>query len=478
MGEGGGAQNHWSVPRTLFEKVWDDHVIHDFGAGDYLLHVDRHWLNDAAYHALAGLERRQLTVRNPELTFAVVDHLLDTRAGRSYESGTEHAALWARGIQEGCERHGIEFIDIADPRHGISHVISPELGLTLPGSLLVCTDSHTCTNGAFGAYACGFGSSGGTHVLATQTLIARRPKTMRVIFEGNPDPAAAPKDLVLHMIGCHGVTGGLGHALEYAGGAVVQMSMESRMTICNMAAEFGAATAMVAPDEKTFEFLEGRSLAPTAATWNQAVDYWRTLASDPDAHFDRELSIDCEGLPPQVTWGTNPGQVTAVDSSVLELSDAADAGQRRSWKRAMEYMDLEPGQPLAGLPIDGAFIGSCTNARLDDLRAAAAFLHGRTVAEDVRALCVPGSATVKRAAEAEGLDHVFREAGFAWGEAGCALCMAAVIDGPAPGSRMISSTNRSSEGRQGPGVRAHLASPATVAASAVAGQIVDIRSSR
>ena len=475
MGNDFRGDDNATVPRSLFEKVWDDHVIRDFGGGEYLLHVDRHWLNDAAYHALAELERRQLTVRDPELTFAVVDHLVDTRPGRSYESGTEHASLWAHAIRQGCERHGIEFIDIADPRHGISHVISPELGLTLPGTLLVCTDSHTCTNGAFGAYAVGFGSSGGTHVLATQTLIARRPKTMRVRLEGTPDPAATPKDMVLHMIGTHDITGGLGHALEYAGPAVEQMSMESRMTICNMAAEFGAATAMIAPDETTFAFLSGRSMAPTGDTRDRAVEYWRTLRSDGDAVFDSELAVDCDGLAPQVTWGTNPGQVAAIDGSVPELSEAGDADQRRSWERALDYMALEPGQPLAGLPIDGAFIGSCTNARLDDLRAAAAFLRGRTVAHGVRALCVPGSAAVKRAAEAEGLDHVFREAGFAWGEAGCALCMAAVVDGPPPGSRMISSTNRSSEGRQGPGVRAHLASPATVAASAVAGRIVDVR---
>jgi 3-isopropylmalate/(R)-2-methylmalate dehydratase large subunit len=461
--------------RTLFEKVWDDHVVHDFGGGDYLLRVDRNWLNDNAYHALADLDRRGLDVHNPELTFAVVDHLIDTKPGRTYVSRIPVAEEWALGTKEGCRKHGIRFFDLDDPRHGIAHVISPEMGLTLPGTLLVCTDSHTCTNGAFGAYACGVGSFGSTHVLATQTLIQRRPRSMRVFFTGTPDASATPKDLVLHMIGSYGVTGALGHAVEYAGPVIERMSMEGRMTMCNMGVEFGGSTAMVAPDATTYAFLEGREFAPQGEAWERAVAYWDTLRSDDDASFDTELVVDCEGLEPQVTWGTSPGQVTSISGVVPDPAAAEDDGRRRSGERALEYMGLEAGQRLEGLPIHAAFLGSCTNARLDDLRAAAEFLRGKHVADGVRATCVPGSASVKRAAEAEGLDEVFVDAGFLWGEAGCSLCNSAVADLPEPGQRIISSTNRTSEGRQGPGVRAHLASPVTVAASAVAGVITDVR---
>ena len=462
-------------PRTLIEKVWDDHVILDFGDGDQLLHVDRHWLNDSAYNAIDALERRTLSVRNPELTFAVIDHLIDTRPGRTYASGTEYAEEWARGTREGCERHGITFIDIDDERHGISHVISAELGLSLPGALLVCTDSHTCTNGAFGTYACGVGAFGGTQVLATQTLIAQRPKTMRVNLSGLPGPGVTPKDVVLALIGRYGAAGALGHAVEYSGSLIDRMTVEERMTICNMGVEFGALTAMVAPDQTTFDYLEGREFAPKGGAWQEAVAYWRTLATDPGAAFDRELTLDCESLEPQITWGTSPEQVVPVGGEIPDPATIEDPGRRNAAERALAYMGLSPGRPLRGLPIDAAFIGSCTNARLDDLRAAARVLRGRNVASGVRATCVPGSAATKRAAEAEGLDRVFIDAGFSWGEAGCALCMTAVIDGPAPGSRIVSSTNRSSEGRQGPGVRAHLASPETVAACAVAGEILDAR---
>ena len=460
---------------TLFDKVWADHVVRDFGGGEFLLHVDRHWLNDAGYNAIADLEARGARVRDPDLSFAVIDHLVETRPGRTYASATPHAELWATGTRDGCARHGIRFIDIDDPRHGISHVISPELGLTLPGTVIVCTDSHTCTNGALGAYAVGVGSSGATHVLATQTLIQRRPRTMRVTFRGVPRAGVTAKDVGLRMIGDHGATGGLGYAVELAGTAIERMSMESRMTICNLGAEFGAATTMVAPDETTLAYLEGREFAPSGAAWEQAVDHWRTLRSDDDAAFDRELVVDCDGLEPQVTWGTSPEQVTAVGGVVPDPADAGDDVRRRTWERALTHMGLEPGRRLEGLAIDAAFIGSCTNARLDDLREAAAVVRGRKVAEHVSARCVPGSGAVKRAAEAEGLDRDFTRAGFSWEEAGCSMCMTAVADGPGAGARVMSSSNRSSEGRQGPGVRTHLASPATVAASAVAGRIADVR---
>lgn len=453
---------------TLFDKVWADHVIRDFGGGDFLLHVDRHWLNDAGYNALADLEARGARVRSPELSFAVVDHLVETRPGRTYASATPHAELWGTGTRDGCRRHGIRFIDLDDPRHGIAHVISPELGLTLPGTVIVCTDSHTCTNGAFGAYAAGVGSSGATHVLATQTLIQRRPRTMRVTFTGALPEGVTAKDVGLRMIGAHGASGGLGYAVEFAGPVVERMSIESRMTLCNLGTEFGAQAAMVAPDETTFEYLEGREFTPSGAAWEHAIEHWRTLRSDDDAAFDRELAVDCDDLEPQVTWGTSPEQVTGIGGVVPDPEDA-------TWERALAHMGLEPGRRLEGLEIDMAFIGSCTNARLSDLREAAAVLRERTVAAGVQARCVPGSAAVRRAAEAEGLDAVFTAAGFSWEEAGCSMCMTAIADGPGPGARVVSSTNRSSEGRQGRGVRTHLASPPTVAASAVAGCLADVR---
>lgn len=296
--------------RTLFAKVWDDHVIHDFGGGDYLLHVDRHWLNDAGYNALDALDRRGLSVRNPELSAAVVDHLLDTSSGRTYASPTPYAEEWALGTRRACDRHGIRFIGIDDRRHGISHLVSAELGMTLPGTLIVCTDSHTCTNGAFGAYACGVGSFGATQVLATQCLIARRPRTMRVTFTGTANRAATAKDLVLHLIGTHRATGGHGHAVEFAGPVIERMSMDSRMTVANMGVEFGAATAMIAPDEETFAYLRGREFAPSGQLWEDAVAYWRTLPSDENAEFDAELELGCEGLGPQVTWGTSPSRLS------------------------------------------------------------------------------------------------------------------------------------------------------------------------
>jgi 3-isopropylmalate/(R)-2-methylmalate dehydratase large subunit len=341
--------------------------------------------------------------------------------------------------------------------------------------VIVCTDSHTCTNGAFGAYAAGVGSLGATHVLATQTLIQRRPRTMRVSFGGTPGAGVTAKDVGLRMIGSHGATGGIGHAVEFAGAAIERMSIESRMTICNLGAEFGAATAMIAPDETTFEYLEGREFSPSGAAWQRAIEHWRTLRSDDDAAFDSELVVDCDGLEPQVTWGTSPEQVTGIGGVVPDPAGVGDDTRRRTWERALVHMGLEPGRRLEGLEIDAAFIGSCTNARLGDLREAAAILRGRSVAAGVTARCVPGSGAVKRAAEAEGIDRVFTRAGFSWEEAGCSMCMTAVAEGPAPGARVVSSTNRSSEGRQGPGVRTHLASPATVAASAVAGRIADLR---
>jgi 3-isopropylmalate/(R)-2-methylmalate dehydratase large subunit len=464
--------------RTLFDKIWDDHVIHDFGGGDYLLHVDRHWLNDGGYNAPAALDARGLSVRQPELTFAVVDHLIDTHPGRTYASSNPVAELWAKGLREACERHGIRFFDLDDPRHGIAHVISPELGLTLPGSLLVCTDSHTCTNGALGSFACGFGSLGGTHVLATQTLIQRRPKTMRVTFIGTPRRDVTPKDIVLHLIGRHGVTGGLDHAIEYGGPVIERMSMEGRLTICNMGVEFGGRTAMIAPDATTYAYLKDLEFAPRQAQWERAVAYWKTLPSDDDASYDAEIVVDCEGLEPQVTWGTSPDQVIAVGGVVPDPADAIEETQRRSQAKALAYMGLLPGERVEGLAIQAAFIGSCTNARLDDLRSAAAVLRGHRVAAGVLAQCVPGSAAVKRAAEAEGLHRIFLDAGFSWGEAGCPLCMTSVAEPPARGARIISSTNRSSEGRQGAGVRTHLGSPATVAASALAGKITTAGSLR
>jgi 3-isopropylmalate/(R)-2-methylmalate dehydratase large subunit len=355
------------------------------------------------------------------------------------------------------------------------HVISPELGIALPGCTLVCPDSHTCTVGGIGALAWGIGSTEGEHAVATQTLVRPRPKTMFVDFRGRLAPGVTAKDLILALIGRYGAAGGANHAIEFGGEAVRALGVEARLTLCNMAVEFGAWTGLVAPDDTTIEWIAGRPFAPRVEHWDAAVAHWRALASDPDTHWDARLDLDCAGLAPQVTWGTSPAHATGIDGVVPDPAAAPDATARTGFERALAYMDLRPGQPLAGLPIEAAFIGSCTNSRLPDLRAAAELLRGRKVAPGVKALVVPGSTSVKKAAEAEGLDRVFRDAGFEWRESGCSLCFYSGGDSFGAARRVITSTNRNFEGRQGPGVRSHLASPLTVAASAIAGRIADPR---
>jgi 3-isopropylmalate/(R)-2-methylmalate dehydratase large subunit len=450
--------------KTLFDKVWDLHVIADLGEGMQLLHVDRHILNElSGSPAQRANAARGLKARNPRLTLAVADHVVATEPGRAGDK-TPWAGNVMRIFREECRRDGVALLDANDPEQGIEHVIGPESGFTLPGTLLVCGDSHTCTNGALGALAWGIGSSEVSHVLATQSIVQRKPKSMRARFDGELPSGVTAKDMILALIGRYGTAGGAGCAVEYDGPAVRALEMEGRMTLCNLSIEFGAKIGMVAPDDKTFAYLEGRKHAPRGALWHQALAHWKTLPTDAGARFDREVTLDCSALVPQVTWGTSPEDVVGVDGTIPDRKPEAQA-----------YMGLSAGQPLAGTKIDRVFIGSCTNSRLSDLRAAAAIARGRKVAPHVEAWVVPGSMRVKREAEAEGLHEVFRAAGFQWREPGCSMCVGANGDLVAPGERCVSTSNRNFVGRQGPGARTHLASPATAAACAIAGEITDAR---
>jgi 3-isopropylmalate/(R)-2-methylmalate dehydratase large subunit len=464
-------------PRSIVEKIWDAHVVAELGDGQALLHVDRVFLHErTGPQALAALAAAGHAVAHPELVFGVIDHIVDTEPGRTERTRFKGGDEFIRSLRDHARQAGIRLFDLDDPRQGIVHVISPELGIALPGCTLVCPDSHTCTVGGIGALAWGIGSTEGEHAVATQTLVRRRPKTMHVEFRGRLAPGVTAKDMVLGLIGKYGAAGGANHALEFGGEAVRALGVEARLTLCNMAVEFGAWTGLVAPDDTTIEWVAGRPFAPRGADWDAAVAHWQALASDAAAPWDARLELDCAALAPQVTWGTSPAHATGVDGVVPDPVRATDATTRAGLERALAYMDLKPGQPLAGLPIEAAFIGSCTNSRLSDLRAAAALLRGRRVAPGVKALVVPGSTAVKKAAEAEGLDRVFEAAGFEWRESGCSLCFYSGGDSFGAARRVITSTNRNFEGRQGPGVRSHLASPLTVAASAVAGRIADPRS--
>ena len=460
--------------QTLFEKVWHRHVVAEMGHGYDLLHVDRNLLHDlSGGQALAQVERRGLKVRSPELTFAVPDHAVSTAPGR-HASSTEISARLAPVFRQRAEANDIRFFDVNDPEQGIVHVIGPELGLSLPGLLITCGDSHTSTHGALGAIAFGVGSSEVVHVLATQTIVQSRPKTMRVSFDGILGPGVGPKDLILHLIGQIGAAGGSGYALEYAGPVIRALDIEGRLTVCNMSIECGAKMGMIAPDDETYGYLANRPMAPKGAVWDKAMAQWRTLPSDPEAVFDQEISLDMAGVAPQVTWGTSPEHVIPVTERIPDPADAP-AGRREAWTHALAYIGLEPGQPIEGTQVDHVFIGSCTNSRISDLRAAALVADGRKVAGDVTAWVVPGSQAVKRQAEAEGLDTVFRTAGFQWREPGCSQCVAANGEVVAPGARCVSTTNRNFVGRQGPRARTHLVSPAMAAAAAVTGRITDVR---
>jgi 3-isopropylmalate/(R)-2-methylmalate dehydratase large subunit len=465
-----------AAPMTFFEKVWRDHVIADLGDDAALLQIDRLFLHEmSGGPALTALASSGREPAGRAQVYAVIDHVISTQPGRGRnDTRAGDGVDFIEGTREMSRRHGITFFDVDDPRQGIVHVVSPERGIALPGLTLVCGDSHTCTVGGIGALAWGIGSTEGEHVLATQTLAQGKPRTMRVSFEGTLAPGVFAKDMILALIGRIGANGGIGYAVEFAGSTVRAMPVEGRLTICNMAIEFQAKYGFVAPDETTIEYLRGREFAPRGEAWDRAVAYWRTLPSDPGAAFDAEISVDVSALRPQVTWGTSPQQVAAIDAAVPDPSTLDDPGARQLLERALEYVRLAPGTPMQGIPIDAAYIGSCTNARLSDLRIAAQVLRGRRVAPGVIAICVPGSTEVKRQAEAEGLDRVFRDAGFEWHESGCSMCGHMGNDRLAD-LRVLSTTNRNFEGRQGPRTRTHLASPATVAASAVEGCIADAR---
>ncbi len=460
--------------RTMLAKIWEQHVIARISDDTDLLHIDRHLLHDlGGSRGLLDLKSRGLRVHNPELTFATPDHAISTARGRAGTIKIGQELLAALRVETAAS--GIQMFDIDQPGQGIVHVIGPELGLSLPGCLIVCGDSHTCTHGGLGALAFGIGSSELTHVLATQALIQRRPKTMRVRFEGKLRFGVTAKDMILALIGHVGAAGGTGCAVEYAGSAIRDLPIEARLTICNLSIELGAKMGMVAPDEKTFEYLRGRPYAPQGDIWERAVDAWRQLASDPDANFDKEVLVDVTKIIPQVTWGISPEHVVGVDGRIPDPQAIDDPVRRAAVETALDYMGLKPGALIAGTPVDWVFIGSCTNSRLSDLRAAAEVARGRKVAPGVRAWVVPGSETVKRDAVAEGLDKLFTEAGFEWREPGCSMCLAANGETVAPGQRSVSTSNRNFVGRQGPRARTHLASPASAAAAAIAGAIADVR---
>lgn len=462
--------------RTIIEKLWDEHSVADLGDGSHLLYIDRVMFHERTGSiALKGLAAAGRAVRNPEQVFGCMDHIVDTIPGRTDATMVPGGIAFITETREAAMAAGVHLFDLGDDRQGIVHVVSPEQGIAVPGVTLVCPDSHTCTQGALGALAWGIGSTEAEHAMATKTLVVRKPRLMRVSFEGQPGHGVTAKDLILHLIGEYTASGGGGYAIEFAGPAVRAMPMEARFTLCNMAVEFGAWTGIIAPDETTFAYSEGRPFAPQGQLWDQALAHWRGLPTDADATFDREIVIDCANIVPQVTWGTSPQHEIGIDGVVPDPADESDDNRRKSMVRALEYMGLEPGTPLEGIPIDSAFIGSCTNSRLSDLRSAASILQGRKVADGVKAICVPGSGQVKLAAEAEGLDRVFTEAGFEWREAGCSMCFFAGGENLGMDKRAVSSTNRNFENRQGPRTRTHLASPTTVAASAIAGALADVR---
>jgi len=461
--------------RTLFEKIWDDHVVYAEDGKQTILYIDLHLVHEVTSpQAFEGLRLAGRKVRRPERTFATLDHNVPT-TDRSLPILDAIARQQIETLRRNCEEFGITLFDIHDPRQGIVHVIGPELGLTQPGMTIVCGDSHTSTHGAFGALAFGIGTSEVEHVLATQTLLQYKPKTMEIRVEGRLAPGVFPKDLILFLIGRIGVQGGIGYCIEYTGQAIRELSMEGRMTVCNMSIEAGAKAGLIAPDEKTFEYLRGRPFAPKGEEFDRAVARWEKLPSDPGARFDKSLVFDASEVAPQVTWGTNPAQVVPVTGRVPDPANFADPVERAAAEKALQYMGLEPGTMVESIRIDRVFIGSCTNGRIEDLRAAAQVVRGYRVAPWVRAMVVPGSGLVKREAEKEGLDRIFREAGFEWREPGCSMCLAMNPDRLEPGERCASSTNRNFEGRQGRGGRTHLVSPAMAAAAAIVGHFVDVR---
>lgn len=461
------------MPTNLFEKLWQLHEITEFGDGEYLLNIDRVFLHERTGSiALKSLEDSHRNIISPDSVFCTMDHIVSTKIGRSDQTEMPGGEKFITATRALAKRAGIHLFDLNDPHQGIVHVVSPEQGIALPGITLVCPDSHTCTLGGLGALAWGIGSTDAEHALATKSLRVRKPKSMRVNFTGELAPGVTSKDMILHLISQHGVDGGAGHAVEFSGSAVQALSVEARLTLCNMAVEFSAFTGLVAPDQKTIDYVKGRRFSPKQEHWDKAVAHWETLRSDDDASFDSELTIDCADIEATVTWGTSPQDAVTIGGGVPDPSAQGLSEQLRdAIRKALTYIDLQPGTKMTNVKIDAAFIGSCTNSRLSDLRAVAAYLTNRQVASGVSAICVPGSRVVKAAAEAEGLDKIFINAGFEWRDSGCSMCFYAGGETFGANKRVISSTNRNFEGRQGPGTRTHIASPLTVAASACAGFI-------
>jgi len=463
------------VPRTLFDKIWRRHVVQERDDGRTLLYVDRHLLQDGSAPAFAMLRQRGLVPRSRERSFATPDHYIPTHSRSLADVRDPEAAMMAQALADDTAAAGIPMFGVDDSRQGIVHVVAPEQGLSQPGLLIVCGDSHTSTHGAVGALAFGIGASEVAHVLATQTIWQQRPKTLRITIAGALGNGVSAKDVILAVIAKIGAAGAAGHAIEYAGATVRALSMEGRFTLCNMSIEAGARAGMIAPDETTFAYLTGKPFAPQGEAWDRAVEAWRALRSDDGARFDREVSLDVSTLEPMVTWGNSPEDALPISGRVPDPEEAPDADRRTSMQRALAYMGLVPGTPLEEVAIDRVFIGSCTNARIEDLRSAAKVVAGRHVAKGVAAWVVPGSGLVKAQAEREGLDRIFADAGFEWRFAGCSMCLATNGDRVAPGERCASTSNRNFVGRQGPGSRTHLMSPAMAAAAAVTGRLTDVR---
>ena len=464
-----------SAPKTLFDKIWDAHVVHRQDDGTCLIYIDRHLVHEVTSpQAFEGLRNTARTVRAPNRTLAVADHNIPT-TDRSAGIADEESRIQVEALEKNAAEFGVPYFAMDDKRQGIVHVIGPEQGFTLPGMTIVCGDSHTATHGAFGALAFGIGTSEVEHVLATQTLIQKPAKNMRITVDGTLAAGVTAKDVILAIIGKIGTAGGTGHVIEFAGSAIRGLSMEGRMTVCNMAIEAGARAGMIAPDATTFAYLQDRPMTPKGGDWDNAVAYWQSLPTDQGARYDTEIAMAAEDIAPTVTWGTSPEDAIAINGAVPDPSKETDPSKRAKIERAIEYMGLEAGQKMTDVKVDTVFIGSCTNSRIEDLRAAAALADGRTVAAGMRAMVVPGSGLVKEQAEAEGLDKVFVAAGFEWREPGCSMCLAMNADKLAEGERCASTSNRNFEGRQGRGGRTHLVSPQMAVAAALAGYLADVR---
>ena len=463
-------------PRTLFDKIWDSHLVNQQEDGTCLIYIDKHLVHEVTSpQAFEGLRLNGRMVRRPEATLAVADHNVPT-SDRSLGITDAESLLQVETLSKNCKEFDIELFDMNDIRQGIVHIIGPEQGFTQPGTTIVCGDSHTATHGAFGALAFGIGTSEVEHVLATQTLLQRPAKNLRILVDGILPVGVTAKDMILAMIGAIGTAGGTGHVIEYAGESIRNLSMEGRMTICNMSIEGGARAGLIAPDEITYDYLKGRPMVPKAGAWQQAISYWKTLPTDEGARYDKELVLSARDIVPQVTWGTSPENVVPITGSIPDPeNDARDNNQKQAWERSLQYMELLPGTAMQDIAINKVFIGSCTNGRIEDLREAARIAEGRKVDSSVYAMIVPGSGLVKAQAEEEGLDKIFIEAGFDWREPGCSMCLAMNADRLEPGERCASTSNRNFEGRQGRGGLTHLVSPAMLAAAAIAGRLVDVR---